>query len=278
MASTEDKRIEADRRVLAAYKNLYQANEPENTTRKSYRDFTSKDLAFLSGNTLAGLRAMFENENWSMVDEIVPTRMDRSQFVRAVLRESARRGQTTRPIERLLDNLAPFNQPINATRAPFGIPDTAQREVRIAASRIVAYDAAVDVVTRNSESMIVAPDVARALGIRNQPGTATALKMNTDAAAFDLGYTVGALPEFRRDGIIPMVVTVDATPEQIQQRYCPTVQSIFAPGRALQQRDAFAAGFMTARTDARTNFSPDSDAIGITAPCPTARVAGGARR
>lgn len=274
MASTE----EMDRRIIEAYKNLYQANEPENPTRKSYRDFTSRDLTFLSANTLSGLRRLFQEENWTLLDEIVPTRMDRAQFVRAVLRESALRGQTTRPIERLLEDLAPFNQPINATRAPFGIPDTAQRDVRIAASRIVAYDAAVDVVTRNSESMIVAPDVARAVGIRSQPGTATALRMNTDAAAYDLGYTVGALPEFRRDGIIPMVVTVDATPEQIQQRYCPTVQSIFAPGRALQQRDAFAAGFITARTDARTNFSPDSDAIGITAPCPTARAAAGARR
>lgn len=274
MASTEDQAV---RRFVEAYKNLYQANDPRNVSRKSYRDFRAADVAFLDDGILSGLRTMFTSENWAILDEIVPQNLSRAEFVRAVLRESARRGNATDHIEASLRNLAPLNQQIRATRIPFGIPDTAEREVRLAAASIVAYDAAVDVVTRNSENMIVAPDVARAVGIRNQPGTATAVRMS-DASAFDLGYTVGALPEFRRDGVIPMVVTIDATPEQIQERYCPTVQSIFAPGRALQQRDAFAAGFITARTDARTNFNTDSDAIGIIAACPSTRAAAGARR
>jgi hypothetical protein len=275
MASTEDQAV---RRFVEAYKKLYQANDPRNVSRKSYRDFRAADVAFLDDGILSGLRTMFTSENWAILDEIVPQNLSRAEFVRAVLRESARRGNATENIEGLLSNLAPFNQQVRATRIPFGIPDTAEREVRMAAANIVAYDAAVDVVTRNSENMIVAPDVARAVGIRNQPGTASAVRINTDAAAFDLGYTVGALPEFRRDGVLPVVVTIDATPEQIQERYCPNVQSIFAPGRALQQRDACAAGFMTARTDARTGFNTDSDPIGITAACPSTRAAAGARR
>lgn len=274
MASTE----EADRNFINAYKGFYRADNPRNVSRKSYRDFRATDIAFLDDSVLSGLRMAFQDENWALIDEVLPRNLDRAEFVRAVLRESARRGNATENIEGLLRNLAPFNQQIRATRIPFGIPDTAEREVRMAAANIVAYDAAVDIVTRNSENMIVAPDVARAVGIRNQPGTATSVRMNTDAAAFDLGYTVGALPEFRRDGVLPVVVTIDATPEQIQERYCPTVQSIFAPGRALQQRDAFAAGFMTARTDARTGFNTDSDPIGITAACPSTRAAAGARR
>jgi hypothetical protein len=274
MASTE----KVDRELIEAYKEFYQTDNPQNPSRKSYRDFRAADIAWLSDSALSGLRSLFRGENWAMIDEIVPSNLSRAEFVRAVLRVSAGRGEATENIEGLLSNLAPFNQQIRATRVPFGIPDTAAREVRLAAASIVAYDAAVDVVTRNSENMVVAPDVARAVGIRNNPGTVTAVRINTDAAAFELGYTVGALPEFRRDGVIPMVVTIDATPEQIQQRYCPNVESIFAPGRALQQRDAFAAGFITARTDARTGFETQGDAIGITAACPSTRVAAGARR
>jgi hypothetical protein len=208
---------------------------------------------------------MFSDERYDLIDQIKPTTMNREQFSRAILRESARRGIVDNPYERRFSDFPQRN--ITVTR-PLGVSPNPQNQVTASPVILALNDSATNVILNpRTAGFLIEPDVARAIG---RPDLAlNGVSIANDAATYDFGYTVGALPEFRRGQQLEKVLGFVQPPDVVQQAFCPVVGEIFRQdGRTLDQTEAFTAGFIQARIDARTNFQGTDIPVGTTALCP----------
>lgn len=248
-------------RVVAAHIVLYRNDN--NATNKSFHDWTAEDLRQLPDVALPMLRSLFYREHYDLVDQILPRSMNREEFGRAILRESARRGLEIGYYNERFD----FNRTEVEVRRPLNVPSAEQVNVRISPSAITARDAAIDFLNNPRQAaMVVKPDVVAQTGPHSAPGLG--ITAYTDAAAYDLGYTVGAHPDFHRSGRLPIGVRFEESEEQVKAFYCWASKEIFArQGRSLDQAQAFAIGFVQGRTDAKS-LSDTSIPLVVLGPCP----------
>lgn len=248
-------------RVVAAHIALY--GNDNNATNKSFHDWTAEDLRQLPDVALPMLRSLFYREHFDLVDQILPRPMTREEFGRAILRESARRGSEMDYYNERFD----FNRPEVEVRRPLNAPSAEQVNVRISPSAITVRDAAIDFLNNPRQAaMVVKPDVVAQTG--PYPAPEVGITAFTDAAAYDLGYTVGVHTDFRRSGRLPISVRFAESEEQVKAFYCWASKEIFArQGRSLNQAQAFAIGIVQGRTDAR-NLSDTSIPLAALGPCP----------
>lgn len=227
--------------------------------------WTAQDFFKFDNSEIFAIRAMFSDERYDLIDQIKPTSMNREQFSRAILRESARRGILENPYERRFSDI-PTND-VTVMR-PLGVSPQAQRAVTASPVTLALNDSATNVILNpRTAGILIEPDVARAMG---RPDLAlNGVSIANDAATYDFGYTVGALPEFRRGQQLEKGLGFVQPPEVVQQAYCNVTAEIFRQsGRTLDQTEAFSAGFIQARIDARTNFQGTDIPVGTTASCP----------
>ncbi|ATQ43132.1 hypothetical protein CSW64_12255 [Caulobacter mirabilis] len=188
--------------------------------------------------------------------------MTRAEFSRGILREAARRGDAMDYYER---------------RLPFGVdavtvsrPQEAAPERRVTVTEnpafITARDTSVGILrNRNLGAVTVQPDVMEQTGLRPDPqGRPVGFGIQTDTAAYDLGYTMGAAPQNRPNGGTPLALLFDQGREQITYGYCVATNDIYAQsGRTIDQREAFSVGWLQALQDARASFEPTNARIGV---------------
>jgi len=231
------------------------------------------DLNRVSNLGLAGIRSIFIFENYDLIDQIKPQGMSRAEFSRSVLREFARRGNVMDYYERRLDLK---DDPVTVIR-PQAAPRELQRAVTGSSTFITARDAAIGILRNpNLGAIAIQPDVAAQTGLRLNPqAPLPGIGMQTDTSAYDLGYSMGAAPQNRADGSSPLTLTFNQGPEQIAYGYCVVTNDIYAQrGRTIDQREAFAAGFLQARHDASGGFDPGKERIGaLGTVCPTSTPA-----
>lgn len=234
-----------------------------NATNKTFHNWNAEDLRHLPDGSLSVYRSLFYREHYDLVDQILPRSMSREEFGRAILRESARRGLEID----YYDDRFEFNRTEVEVRRPLNVPSAEQVNVRISPSAITARDAAIDFLNNPRQAaMVVKPDVVAQTGPYAVPGLG--ITAYTDAAAYDLGYTVGVHPDFRRTGRLPISVRFEESEEQVKAFYCWGSKEIFArQGRSLNQAQAFAIGIVQGRTDAR-KLSDTSIPLAALGPCP----------
>ncbi len=250
---------------VKVYQNFLRADNPDNPTKKSYRDLTSEDFKKFSTQDLDFMRAVIFDDQYKYIDQILPKSMDRADFARNILRELARRGEIKDTFLRGFPQFPNFGTSrITVTREPFGAESPLPKEVTELAAVIAIRDASVDVVLNNAGGWGLKDDVMDKLGKKIKG----VKPIETDAEAYDLGYTAGAMPEFKRNDALNMRLVAARTVAEIQKDYCPVVDNLFKEGRAYDNRDSFAFGFMQARVDGRTNFEPTTDRYGLTEGCP----------
>jgi hypothetical protein len=228
--------------------------------------WTTADFQKLDDVDIFTIRAAVVDERYDLIDSLKPTSMSRAEFSRAILREAARRGT----IENFYDDRFQGMPMANVTVArPLQVAPSAQRQVSANPVVLALYDAAKNVIRDPRTSAIaIEPDVANAM---SRPDLALhGVSIANDSATYDLGYTVGALPQYRREQPLEIVLGFVQQPSQVQQAFCPIINEIFRQsGRTLDQTEAFSAGFAQARIDARTNFQGQDIASGFAAACPS---------
>lgn len=256
------------------YKQFFSAANAKNSTQKSYKDLTSADLEKLDFRDLDSMRYMFADEKYSMTDQLLPAGLSRGDFYRDIMREYARRGiAKDMYVRHLLPQAEQRTQQVQLIRTSFGTGQSKEVLVSAPAGVMAVRDAGVSVLLHDSPLFDVMPDFAAALGLNKD----TTLPLLKDVDAYDLGYTVGSMPEFKGDPAKnPLYIRVSSplTPEQLQQEFCPTVENIFKEGRAYHNTDSFKVGFVQARVDGQTNFEPVNEHVGVTAQCLPAKHAG----
>jgi hypothetical protein len=248
------------------YKQLFTANNPENSTKKSYTQWTSKDIENLSSDNLSLIRKVFAAENYSYTDGLLPDNMSRAEFYRSLLRASAKRGDLRKDYYGSEPETSPMNQKITVARESFGQKATQKSTVTEEAGIIALRDKSIDIVLGNYPASIK-NDVKQKLNKSKEP--IGLMGLETDVDVYGFGYLVGSLPQFKRDDGLNIRLTVERTPEEIQRDYCPVIDKIFQPGNAYNNRDTLVLGFMQARIDGRNNFEAKSDRIGLFAECPS---------
>jgi hypothetical protein len=252
------------RSMVRKFIDFYSASTPTNPTRKSVKDWSSEDLKFISDADVTLIRTLLTQERYDISDAMTPSSMSRADFLRAVLRESAQRGIAD---DNWLVGTTPSrSRQITVSRAPIGLENPVPQQVRELASVVAIRDAAEDILVNNANAFRFKPEVASALGYKPQDF----FRIINDAKAYDFGYTVGSMNEYRQDNGLRIRATSPLPPQEVQARYCAPTNLIFEPGRALDNRDSFLAGFLQARVDSRTNFEPVNDHIGLFAECPPA--------
>lgn len=251
--------------IVGKYKLFYSKENPENPTGKSYLDWTSRDLKNMGTRDFDLIRGILADEQYNYIDQILPREMSRAEFMRAILRESARRGIAK---DRYYDAFptAPNlkTQQVTLTRAAYGTAQSLPTEVTELAAVIAIRDASIDMAANNAPAFRLANDLAAKIGKKND----TELGIDTDAAAYDFGYTVGSMPQFKRGDALHIQINSPLNPDQLQERYCPVINNLFQTGRAYENRDAMALGFMQGRIDGRSGFEPTTDRVGLFADCP----------
>lgn len=280
-----------------------------NPVGKDHIYFTSADLAKVDSEMLRVVRSIINTENYPYIDKLVPKNMDRAEFTRAVLRELARRGEVAYPY-----NTFPTNKPelqntqITVERFPFYVQDAKAEKVTERVGNIAIHDGFVDIAQNNSAAIRLISDVGSKVGVVG----GRAYPIDTDAEAFDFGYTVGAQQAFRQKNGLKLVLFVTPTREEteqliaaeneikkgktpdqiaaiqnqidaatrqkadalVQQKYCRDVATIFEPGNAISNKEAMIRGFTQARVDIRTDFDPANDRIGLYGDCPSNKAQG----
>lgn len=317
-AQNEEGRMAIDvnqlKQAVAGYQFTYAGNRFSNPPQKAYADFTSEDIAKMPTDTLHGVRAMMNAEQYQITDPILPRAMSRADFTRAVLRELARRNELSAPFilfptfseteqnKRITLNRAAFEfAPAEESRS-VSQPQNVTERVGIHAIR----DAAIDIIQSNSEGMRVTSDLAQQVGLQR----GRILPLNTDAEAYNFGYLVGSLSQFRNDNGLRLGLKLPVTPSQrsevnkalermtagmsdaqietkrqelqaalsslsnqfTQSNYCNAVDSIFSEGRAQDNRNALIWGMAQGRIDSRTGHHPDKDRVGLFDDCPPKRA------
>jgi hypothetical protein len=256
--------LEDGARITIARFDLGRTSSNPNGTPIS--QWTAQDFFKFSDSEISLTRSMFGDERYDLIDQIKPKSMNRVQFGRAILRESARRGILANPYERRFGGI-----PTNAVTVirPLGVLPEAQDRVAAAPLRLTLHNNATVIIKNPRIAGIqIEPDVAHAMG---RPDLALhGVSIANDAATFDFGYTVGAMPEFRRGQTLELSLGFAQTPEVLQTAFCLIVGEIFRqPGRTLDQTEAFSAGFVQARMDARSNFQGSDIPVGLSASCPS---------
>lgn len=257
-----DRIYEAQARFVRGYITDFGGRTQYNPDGKNFRDFTAADFSRLPDRDLSTIRAIFIEENYDLIDQIKPTRMSRAEFSRGILREAARRGEAM--------NYYEFRMPFGVENVTVARPQEAPPERRVNLTEspafITARDTAVGILrNRNLGSVNVQPDVAAQVGLRpDAQGRLPGFGIPTDTAAYDLGYTMGAVPQNRPNGSAPLELLFDQGPEQITYGYCAATNDIYAQrGRVIDQQEAFSAGWMQGRQDARSDFNPTDVRIGV---------------
>jgi hypothetical protein len=251
--------------LVNGYRLVYSATNPQNPTGKSYLDFTSQDIAKLDSGELLGIRRLIRAEQYDVIDQILPRNMSRSEFGRAILRESARRGEITRDYAEVFRDVPNYStMKVNVTRQAFGAADSIPQRVTELAAVIAIRDAGIEMAVNNAPQFNLKPDIAAALGKKTTDG----VLIDTDVKAYDFGYMTGAMPQFNKGDALHIRLQAAKSPEELQQAYCPVIANLFEEGRAYNNRDSFALGFMQARIDGRSNFQPSNDRVGLFADCP----------
>lgn len=238
-----------------------------NPTGRPLRNWTPDDFGVLSTNMLTIIRAVISSERYDLVDRLKPENMGRAEYSRAILRESASRnnGDLENFYSRRL--AAPVSS-VTVSR-PIGVPTSAQVRVTADPSILAIHDAAVSILRNPKYAAVVfEPDVAQAMG---RPDRALAgVPVRTDASTYDLGYTAGAAAALRAGQSLALSVGFVEAPEKVQRAYCMIAFDIFrSAGRTVDQTEAFSAGFLQARIDARSNFQGQEVPLAFNSPCPS---------
>ena len=256
--------LEDGARIIVARFDLGRTSS--NPDGRPISQWTAQDFFKFSNSEINLIRAMFSDERYDLIDQIKPSSMNREQFSRATLREAARRGTLENPYMRRFSDL-PTNE-VSVMR-PLGVSPEAQRQVTATPITLTFYDnAAIIIINPRIARIEIEPDVARAIGRPDFAGSGVSIA--NDAATYDLGYTVGALPQFRRGQILGLALGFAQPAEVLEAAFCPISSEIFRlEGRTLDQTEAFAAGFAQARIDARSNFQGTNIPVGLSSPCPS---------
>jgi hypothetical protein len=235
-----------------------------NPDGKPISQWTTVDFRKFTDEDIFAIRAAFVDERYDLIDSLKPTAMSRSEFSRAILRESARRGVVENFYDRRFQGMPMAD--VTVAR-PLQATPSAQRQVSANPVVLALFDTAKNVIRDPRTSAIaIEPDVVNAM---RRPDLALhGVSIANDSATYDLGYTAGALPQYRREQPLEIVLGFAQQPPQVQQAFCPIVNEIFRQsGRTLDQTEAFSAGFAQARIDARTSFQGQDIASGFVAAC-----------
>lgn len=249
-------------RFVAAHIALYGSDN--NATNKTFHDWTGKDLWAIPDGAFYFYRSFFYDEQFDLIDQILPNSMSREEFARALLREDAwRRLQMD-----FYDNRFGFNSDEVVVQRPLDVRPADQITVRTSPSAITIRDAAIDFLTNPRQAVIVVkPDVMAQTGPYSE--SEIGFHTFTDTGAYDLGYTVGVHPDFQRSGKLPIGIRFEESEEQVKAFYCWASKEIFArQGRSLNQAQAFAIGFIQGRTDAKKGYYDTSIPLAALGPCP----------
>lgn len=283
------------------------ANANVNPPRKSYKNYTSSDLMSLDTATLSTMRNLFTDEKYTYTDKLLPDGMNRAEYTRAILRELARRGEVAdKYIGFPTNNPAIQTKSISVVRTAPGVAGAKPEMVTEQINTLVIHDAAVDMILQSPEGLRLSADVVKAIGLDG--GRLYPLK--NDAEAYDFGYAVGSMPRFRQNDALKIGLKIDPTPAQVelirsavdrmtkgktdaeveamrsevqqvvttmsnqfnQNNYCTSTDLLFKEGRAHDNRTAMLLGMAQARIDARSDFKPTSDHIGLFGDCPNKKV------
>jgi hypothetical protein len=289
--------------MVSGYRFAYARAKEGNPTGKSYTDFTAADIAKLDTPVLTNLRNMMLAEKYNLTDALLPNNMGRAEFTRATLRELARRNQ----IAPRYDGFPTFDpkvqsSKISVSRHPFAVDGAVASLATDTVSNIAMRDGLVDIVQNNSNAIRVASDLASKVGLQKP----RAINIDTDAEAFDFGYTVGSLPQYKKEDPLKLTFFLRPTREQsarilaeedaltegkspaqvaamrqaldvankkkaddyVQRDHCQAIADLFEPGNALSNKEAVLRGFLQARVDGRSSFDSSQDAVGIYGECP----------
>jgi hypothetical protein len=218
------------------------------------------------------IRAMIQDERYDLVDRIKPTAMSRAEFSRAVLRELARRGELKTLYDRRFSDVS---ERVATVQRPLHVPPANQRTQKGDVVTIALSDAATNAVVNPLSAKAfrinIENDVAAQIGLPvRADGNLSGIDTRTDTAAYDLGYTVGALPQFRVGAIFEKGISFkEEGHAKINYAFCLVVNNIFSmEGRIINQRQVFTVGFMQGRIDTRNNFQSTEYKIGIFDLCP----------
>lgn len=253
------------------------------------------------------MRGLMADERYHLTDKLIPTGMNRAEFARALLRESARRGDLAKELQLFpTGDAQKQSQPITVERAPFGVKDAVPEKVTAPIGIVVIRDSAVDMLVNNPKGIRVTDETMRALGM-SKPIVGF---IDNDADAYDFGYSVGSMPEFRKNDGLRIGFRMEPTPAQTaelnkvaasmmakktdaeieamrgeiqavitkmsqnynQDNYCKSTELLFQEGRFHDNRTAMALGMAQGRVDIAKNFDASSDRIGLFGDCPAKKA------
>jgi hypothetical protein len=231
-----------------------------NPDGKPLAQWTPADFYKFHDNAIDELRAMISDERYDLIDRIKPTAMNRAEFVRSVMRETAKRGTTEHYYDWRFRDI-PLTD-VSVAR-PLDVPAASQRTVSANPVQLALHDAAAAVIKNpRAGAMVIEPDVAAKIG-----KSALSISLATDTSTYDLGYTVGALPLFRIGMPMAIAINFGQGRDNVQKAYCSIAFEIFKTGRTLDQTEVFSAGFLQARIDGKSNFEGTEKETGAFAPC-----------
>ena len=237
-----------------------------NPKGKRVANWTPEDFGVLPTEMLYFLRAAINSERYDIVDRLKPTAMSRAEFAHVILREATRRnnGDLLDYYQTRLD-LPKINISI---KRPLDVAPTEQRTVITDPTTATVFDAAIAVLKNPRTASIDFPeDVLKATNRLERNGYG--IPMRTDTAAYDLGYTAGALPTMHNGAPLTIAIGFKKDTTTVQEAYCVVTNDIFNQGNNIDQREAFSVGFAQARLDAQKgNFQSKDVPIGLFRPCP----------
>ncbi len=265
----------AVRRVVDLTLKFYVPNNPKNGTHKSIKDWTAADFKNIDRDDLRELANIMSTEHYSVSDDLLPKGMSRQDFVRSLDREMARRDTLkTDYLDRLFVNVpkpVPQVRVLRAAHTIGGKPGNSitPEMVQEAAGIIALRDMAINITTDSQDTYIpLQPDFTKAVGLN--PNTVVPLR--SDVRAYEVGYLVGSRREFTQSNGLYLGVHFDEPLQTVQSGYCATVAQIFQPGKAYDNSVSVVNGFMQARVDARTNFEPTTEHVGLGIECPVTPI------
>lgn len=297
--AAQNRQLDKEFKMFVDIYNSPENRQPPGVFSKNVRDWTAGDLPQLQRGSLSFLLGAVFFDRMDLIDQITPRSMTRGEFVHAILREGQRRDMLRNEFEDQM--IAPFiamgktPQEIAALRAqrlaqlvpiesdlPGADGQTVTRRGNMRVSDVAIYTATTDMLINNTDHPRFGP-VSNVL-YRDLPGITPTDRanagfiINSDMRAYVLGYLYGSIPEFNPaspnqllDGRVTFPNTDGSlrTRDEVQADYCPNIERVFAPGNAVNYRDAAAWAAAQARVDSLTGFQGNDASFGIFAPCPT---------
>ncbi|MEJ0009299.1 MAG: hypothetical protein WDN72_01450 [Alphaproteobacteria bacterium] len=275
------------------FAKLYSAGNPHNPSGKNFQDWNVADLRALSTPDLQIIRAMAAEKDPGL-DKFIPKSFfaghgegeARADFERAILRESARRGDYEGFAQAALQGRYGYKAQLRSpscisgsmsrsTRIAASMRDKSARHVKLSPQQIYSYDMAADMATQDTGDSNIRPDVARAIGAANRGLLPQAVidQLFTihlgDEAAYDIGYSLRADPAFT--STLPTKLAIN---DPKQQKMLPAfVADVFDPNKTDGDiRSALAAGWMQADIDVQKHFTSTDNKPYDFPPAPTPHV------